>query len=65
MDRHEDRARIMEYIMTHEEEARLLMQSPFLREKLQIMCDAVRSAFDTAGWEDVRWERFQKEAAHG
>ena len=65
VDRHEDRARIMEYIMTHEEEARLLMQSPFIREKQQIKCDAVRSAFDTAGWEDVRWERFQKEAAHG
>lgn len=57
VDRHEDRARIMEYVMTREEEARLLMQSPFMREKLRIMCESVRNAFDTAGWEDVRWER--------
>ena len=53
----EDRARIMEYFMTHEDEARLLIQSPFIRQKLQIMCDAVRNSFDTTGWEDVRWEQ--------
>lgn len=57
VDRHEDRARIMEYIMTHEDEARILIQSPFIRQKLQIMCDAVRNTFDTTGWENVRWER--------
>ena len=55
--RTEDRARIMEYFMTHEDEAQILIQSPFIRQKLQIMCDAVRSAFDTTGWENVRWER--------
>ena len=57
VNRQEDRARIMEYIMTFEQEAQLLIQSPYIRQKLQMMCDAVRSAFDTTGWEDVRWER--------
>ena len=55
--RTEDRARIMEYFMAHEDEARILIQSPFIRQKLQMMCDAVRSTFDTTGWENVRWER--------
>lgn len=57
VNRQEDRARIMEYFMTCEDEAKILIQSPFMRRKLQIMCDAVRSAFDTTGWENVRWER--------
>lgn len=56
--RTEDRARIMEYIMTREDEAKLLIQSPYIRKKLQMMCDAVRSTFDTAGWENVRWEQW-------
>lgn len=55
--RTEDRARIMEYIMTREDEARILIKSPFIRQKLQMMCDAVRSTFDTTGWKNVRWER--------
>lgn len=57
VDRHEDRARIMEYFMTHEDEAEILIRSPFIRQKLQMMCDTVRSTFDTTGWESVRWER--------
>ena len=57
VDLKEDRARIMEYFMTREDEAERLIQSPFIRQKLQIMCNAVRRAFDTTGWEDVRWER--------
>ncbi len=57
VDRHEDRARIMEYFMVHDDEAQLLIQSPFIRQKLQIMCDAVRAAFDTTGWDIPRWER--------
>lgn len=56
----EDRARIMEYFITRDNEAKLLIQSPFIRKKLQIMCDAVRSCFDTTGWEDVPWERLLK-----
>lgn len=55
--RQEDRARIMEFFMTHEDEARILIQSPFIRQKLQMMCDAVRSVFDATGWENVRWEQ--------
>ena len=54
----EDRARIMEFFMTHDDEAELLIQSPYIRAKLQIMCDAVRRYFDTAGWGTPRWERF-------
>lgn len=57
VNRQEDRARIMEYFMTYEEEAQILIQSPFIRRKLEIMCDTVRRAFDTTGWENVRWEQ--------
>ena len=53
----EDRARIMEFFMTHDDEAELLIQSPYIRAKLQIMCDAVRRYFDTAGWGTPRWEQ--------
>lgn len=56
VDQREDRARIMEYFMVHEDEAKLLIQSPVIRQKLQWMCSAVRSSFDTAGWGAVRWE---------
>ena len=52
----EDRARIMEYFMVHEDEAGLLIESPAIRQKLQFMCDAVRNNFDTTGWSAVRWE---------
>ena len=57
VDAREDRARIMEYFMVHEDAAQLLIKSPVIRQKLQIMCDAVRNNFDTAGWGQVRWER--------
>lgn len=57
VNRQEDRARIMEYFMTCEDETQILIQSPYIRKKLQMMCDAVRSNFDTTGWENVRWER--------
>lgn len=53
----EDRARIMEFFMTHDDDAELLIQSPYIRAKLQIMCDAVRCYFDTSGWGTPRWER--------
>ena len=56
VDAREDRARIMEYFMTHGTEAKSLIQAPAIRAKLQYMCDAVRAAFDTAGWTQVRWE---------
>ena len=46
----------MEYFMVHEDEAGLLIESPAIRQKLQVMCDAVRNNFDTTGWSAVRWE---------
>lgn len=56
VDEREDRARIMEYFMVHTDEAELLIQSPAIRQKLQRMCNAIRSNFDTNGWDSVRWE---------
>ena len=52
----EDRARIMEFFMTYDEDARQLIRSPYIRRKLQWMSDAVRSTFDTTGWGTPRWE---------
>lgn len=54
----EDRARIMEYIMTSDYTAKYLMEAPVLHEKMAMMIRAVRSVFDTTGWEEVLWERF-------
>ena len=54
----EDRARLMEYIMCTDWEAQQMMKHPVLKAKLQLLSDAIREAFDTTGWEDVRWERF-------
>ena len=56
VDAREDRARIMEYFMVHEDAAQLLIESPVIRQKLQLMCSAVRNNFDTTGWGQVRWE---------
>ena len=53
----EDRARIMEYFMVHEDEAGLLIQSDAIRQKQTWMCRAVRECFDTAGWGTPRWEK--------
>lgn len=55
-DAREDRARIMEYFMVHEDAAQLLIESPVIRRKLRLMCGAVRDNFDTTGWGQVRWE---------
>lgn len=52
----EDRARIMEYVMTTD--ATEMMRASALREKLQIMSDAIRRHFDTDGWTDVYWEKY-------
>ena len=53
----EDRARIMEYVMANEDLAGALMQSPYITQKLEIMCQAIRNSFDTSTWGDLRWER--------
>ena len=54
----EDRARIMEFFMTRDDDAQELIKSPAIKKKLQHMSSALRSVFDTSGWENVRWERF-------
>lgn len=54
----EDRARIMEYVMDSDEEARSILSHPVLRQKLEIMDEGIRRAFDTTGWEDVSWQKF-------
>ena len=55
---YEDRARIMEYIMTSAPYAREMAEAPALRLKLKIMSDAIREVFDTEQWEKPHWERF-------
>lgn len=55
---YEDRARIMEYIMTSDRYARVMAQSPALRLKLKAMSDAIRAVFDTTDWGKPHWERF-------
>jgi hypothetical protein len=52
----EDRARLMEYIMCGGDTADYLMDCPALRAKLQLMCNGVRYAFDTDGWDTPIWE---------
>lgn len=54
----EDRARLMEYVMYRDLDARMMLEHPALEAKLRILCDAVRQAFDTQNWETVHWERF-------
>lgn len=53
----EDKARIMEYVMTRDDCELAISSSPYLLGKLQIMCDCIRMGFDDSSWENVRWER--------
>lgn len=52
----EDRARIMEEVMTGSGEE--LLKASALKKKLQIMADAIRAGFNTDGWTDVYWEQY-------
>ena len=54
----EDRARLMEYVMTVEHYAKRICNINALRKKLEIMADAIRQVFDTTGWETPYWERY-------
>jgi len=54
----EDRARIMEYVMDNDGLAQAVLAHPVLRQKLEIMDQGIRYAFDTTGWDEVRWMRF-------
>lgn len=51
----EDRARLMEYIMT--EDTSGLLRSDAIRKKLNIMSSAVQEHFNTTGWNTPYWER--------
>ena len=54
----EDRARLMEYIMSEDAHSAKMMEHPALKAKLEILCNAIREAFDTSAWDAVHWERF-------
>lgn len=53
----EDRARIMEEVMTGSGQE--LLKAAALKKKLRIMSDAIRAGFNTDGWTDVYWEQYQ------
>lgn len=55
----EDRARIMEYVMGDDGLSQAVLTSPAIRQKLQLMDQGIRAAFDTTGWDEVRWLRFE------
>lgn len=54
----EDRARLMEYVMCTDWHGKKMMEKPVLRAKMQLLCDAIREAFDTSNWDQPHWERF-------
>lgn len=54
----EDRARLMQYIMYEDAVSKEMMEHPALKAKLQVLCDAIREAFDISSWDAVYWERF-------
>lgn len=55
----EDRARVMEAVMAPENyQSDALMQCPALRQKLRLLCEAIRAGFATDGWQEVFWERY-------
>lgn len=54
----EDRARLMEYVMCTDWHGKKMMEKPVLRAKMQLLCDAIREAFDTSNWGELHWERF-------
>ena len=53
-----NRARLMEYVMATEWDAKMMLEHPVLKAKLQLLCDAIRQSFDTEDWEKLYWERF-------
>lgn len=58
----EDRARIMEYAMLDETDARRKkVESPRLQAKLKYICEQIRKSYDTTGWpEKTVWEQALK-----
>lgn len=55
----EDKARIMEVAMAPELfDTADYFRSPHIMKKFNVMCDAIRETFDTTGWQDVSWEKY-------
>ncbi len=55
----EDRARLMEAAMVPESYPTAdIFNQPILQKKLQLLCAAIRDAFDTTGWQEVYWEQY-------
>lgn len=52
----EDRARIMEQVMTGEDGIKEMTECPHLKAKLRFMAEAIRQIFDTEGRGAPRWE---------
>lgn len=55
----EDKAKIMEVAMAPEYyNPDDFFRSPHIMEKFNVMCNAIRETFDTTGWQDVFWEKY-------
>lgn len=52
----EDRATIMEEVMTGDYGIENIRECPHLKAKLRLMAEAIRQFFDTEGWGTPRWE---------
>ena len=53
----EDRARLMEYVMSYDGAGAALLSHAPLRAKFLLMLEALYDAFDTSTWTDPYWER--------
>lgn len=53
----EDRARLFEEVMASRYNVDF-EKAPHLREKMKYYSECIREVFDTTGWENVYWERF-------
>lgn len=56
----EDRARLFEAIMGEAYTYIEFEKSPQLQEKITYYSECIRQTFDTTGWGDVHWERYNK-----
>lgn len=56
----EDRARLFEAIMGEAYTYMEFEKTPNLQEKIEYFSECMRQTFDTTGWEDVHWERFNR-----
>lgn len=56
----EDRANLMSYTMESLIPKEEFLPNKPLRNKLQVMSDAIRSSFDTTGWDTPIWEKYLK-----